>query len=131
MAFPTTPIVYVFDSPPTTPRSYPIDIKVPDAPKKNIADRIGLATSESYSVDEFLRTASSFEPAEAVISSGNDDLEDTASSAPPLPKKKNIFIRAYNAIKSWGIEHQRIGPPCPCRTAPTVRVLPLGHFPEL
>ena len=107
MAFPTTPICYVFDSPPTTPRSFPIKVEVPGAPKKNNADRISFDTSESYDVDEFLRTASSFEPAEAVISSGDNDIEDTASSTPP-PPKKNFFIRAYNAIKNWSNEHRHI-----------------------
>jgi hypothetical protein len=82
-------------------------MKVPDAPKKNIADRNGLATLESYSIDEFLFEASKIKPAEAVIETGGDDLEDTASSALPLPKK-NIFLRAYNACKNWANKHNRI-----------------------
>jgi hypothetical protein len=60
----------------------------------------------SRDVAEFLIAAAVDVPAEAAIVTGGGDIEDTASSAPP--KKKNIFRRAYKAIKNWINEHNRV-----------------------
>lgn len=67
-------------------RSHPIDIIVPDAPKKPSAP-LTLHRSDSYDVKEFLASVSNCHPADATVSSGDDDTEDTASSQPSIKRK--------------------------------------------
>lgn len=61
----------------TPVRSHPIDITVPDAPKKSSAP---LYRSDSVDVKEFLAAISNYHPADAIITLDNGDTEDTASS---------------------------------------------------
>jgi hypothetical protein len=105
-------------------------MEVLNAPKKNVLDRPDRTCSCpcetchcpdgecSCHVDQFHEDALiedsdndlndiTSKSADAVIETGGGDLEDTASSAPPK-KKKNIFCRAFKAIKDWSIEHNRI-----------------------
>jgi hypothetical protein len=124
---PVTPDVFVSDSPPTTPRSCHIVVEIPNAPKKSVADRIGLAMSESYGADEFMRACSKLEPAEAVIDTGKGDIDDTASSA---PSKKNAIVRAGGSIKKWIVARFSLSySSCPCYLPPPQRAFPVG-FPE-
>lgn len=60
-------------------RSHPIDITVPNAPKKSSAP-LTLHRSDSYEVKEFLAAVSNYHPADAIITLDNGDTEDTASS---------------------------------------------------
>ncbi|AGE51084.1 hypothetical protein PBCVCVG1_174L [Paramecium bursaria Chlorella virus CVG-1] len=66
--------------------SHSIDIMVPNAPKKPSAP-LTLYRSDSYEVEEFLAAVSNYHPADAIITSGNNDLEDTASSQPSIKRK--------------------------------------------
>ena len=77
--------------------SHSIDIMVPNAPKKPFAP-LTLYRSDSYEVEEFLAAVSNYHPADAIITSGNNDLEDTATSLRPSIMRKikkyiqNIFF---------------------------------------
>ena len=63
-----------------TPRSHPNDIMTPPgAPKKPIVPT--LYRTDSYDVEDFLAEVSSYHPADAIITPGSDDTEDTASSS--------------------------------------------------
>lgn len=88
---PTSRLLFKMNTP---PRSHPIDIMVPNAPKKSSAP---FYRSDSYEVEEFLAAVSNYHPADAIITSGNNDLEDTATSLRPSIMRKitkyiqNIF----------------------------------------
>ena len=71
---PTSRLLFKMNTP---PRSHPIDIMVPDAPKKSSAP---FYRSDSYEVEEFLAAVSNYHPADAIIMSGDGDTEDTANS---------------------------------------------------
>ncbi|ABT13702.1 hypothetical protein MT325_M148L [Paramecium bursaria chlorella virus MT325] len=62
----------------TPVRSHPIDIMVPNAPKKSSPP---LYRSDSYDVKDFLASVSNYHPADATITSGDGDMEDTANSS--------------------------------------------------
>ena len=64
--------------------SHSIDIMVPNAPKKPFAP---FYRSDSYEVEEFLAAVSNYHPADATITSGDGDTEDTASSQPSIKRK--------------------------------------------
>ncbi|AGE51752.1 hypothetical protein PBCVCVM1_196L [Paramecium bursaria Chlorella virus CVM-1] len=62
----------------TPVRSHPVDIMVPNAPKKSSPP---LYRSDSTNVKEFLAAVSNYHPADATITSGDGDTEDTANSS--------------------------------------------------
>ncbi|AGE50415.1 hypothetical protein PBCVCVR1_185L [Paramecium bursaria Chlorella virus CVR-1] len=64
----------------TPVKSHPIDIMVPNAPKKPFAP-LTLYRSDSYDVKDFLASVSNYHPADATITSGDGDTEDTANSS--------------------------------------------------
>lgn len=68
-------------------KSHPINTMVPNAPKK---PSVPLYRSDSYDVKDFLTAVSNYHPADAIITSDNDDLEDTASSSRPSIVRKVI-----------------------------------------
>jgi len=72
--------------------SRPVDIMVPDAPKKSSAP---LYRSDSYEVEEFLAAVSNYHPADAIIMSGDGDTEDTATSClrPSIMRKITKYIQ--------------------------------------
>ena len=70
-------------------KSHPIDTMVPNAPKKPFAP-LTLYRSDSYDVKDFLAAVSNYHPADAIITSDNDDLEDTATSSRPSIVRKVI-----------------------------------------
>jgi hypothetical protein len=69
----------------TPPRSQPMNTTVPDAPKKPSAPPV-IQRSE-HDVKEFLAAISNFHQCEAIITSGDNNLEDTANSS----MKKSSF----------------------------------------
>ncbi|AGE58992.1 hypothetical protein PBCVOR070422_141L [Paramecium bursaria Chlorella virus OR0704.2.2] len=71
----------------TPVRSHPVDIMVPNAPKKSSAP---FYRSDSYEVEEFLAAVSNYHPADAIIMSGDGDTEDTATSLRPSIMRKVI-----------------------------------------
>ncbi|ABT15435.1 hypothetical protein FR483_N150L [Paramecium bursaria Chlorella virus FR483] len=72
---PTSCLLFKMNTP---PRSHPIDIMVPDAPKKSSAP---FYRSDSYDIKDFLASVSNYHPADATITSGDGDTEDTANSS--------------------------------------------------
>ena len=79
-----------------TLRSHPIDIMTPPgAPKKATVPM--LYRTDSYDVEDFLAEVSSYHQADAIITSGSDDTEDTASSR---IEKSGFYSMVIKFVKS-------------------------------